>query len=58
MYMHLFIFVVMQLFVKPFAYLQKPYHQNSNAGRVSSACNPRISGLKFLLIPRTSGDAP
>ena len=56
--MHLFICVFLQLFMKPFAYLQKSYHQNSNASRVSSTCNPRIPGLKFILIPRTSGHTP
>ncbi len=44
----------MQLFMKPFAYLLKSYHQNSNAGGVNSTCNSRISGLKFILIPRIS----
>ena len=47
----------MQLFMKPFVYLLKSYHQNSNAGGVNSTCNSRISGLKFILIPRISGHA-
>ena len=44
--------------MKPFAYLLKSYHQNSNASGVNSTCNSRISGLKFILIPRISGHAP
>ena len=43
----------MYLFMKPFAYLLKSYHQNSNAsGVVNSTCN-----LKYVLISRISGHA-